>query len=41
MTGMYRRMLVAAAVPSLLLLASLSTATSARADEPVSGEVTA
>jgi type IV pilus assembly protein PilQ len=41
MTGMYRRMLVAAAVPSLLFLASLSTATSARADEPVSGEVTA
>ncbi len=41
MTGMYRRMLVAAAVPSLLLLASLSTATSARADEPVGGEVTA
>ena len=41
MTGMYRRMLVAAAVPSLLFVASLTTATSARADEPVSGEVTA
>ena len=41
MTGMYRRMLVAAAVPSLLFVASLSTATSAWADEPVSGEVTA
>ena len=41
MTGMYRRMLVAAAVPSLLFVASLTTATSARADEPVRGEVTA
>ncbi len=38
---MYRWMLVAAAVPSLLLGASLSTATSAWADEPASGEVTA
>ena len=41
MTGMYRWMLVAAAVPSLLLGASLTTATPARADEPVGGEVTA
>jgi type IV pilus assembly protein PilQ len=41
MTGMYRWMLVAAAVPSLLLGASLSTATSAWAEGPGSGEVTA
>jgi type IV pilus assembly protein PilQ len=41
MTGMYRWMLVAAAVPSLLLGASLSTATVARAEGPGSGEVTA
>jgi type IV pilus assembly protein PilQ len=41
MTGMYRWMLVAAAVPSLLLGASLSTATIARAEGPGSGEVTA
>ena len=41
MTGMYRWMLVAAAVPSLLLGASLGTATSAWAEAPGSGEVTA
>jgi len=41
MTGMYRWMLVAAAVPSLLLGASLSTATSAWAEGPGGGEVTA
>jgi len=41
MTGMYRWMLVAAAVPSLLLGASLGTATSAWAEGPGSGEVTA
>ena len=41
MTGMYRWMLVAAAVPSLLLGASLSTAASAWAEGPGSGEVTA
>lgn len=41
MTGMYRWMLVAAAVPSLLLGALPGTATSAWADEPGSGEVTA
>jgi type IV pilus assembly protein PilQ len=41
MTGMYRWMLVAAAVPSLLFGASLSTATIARAEGPGSGEVTA
>jgi type IV pilus assembly protein PilQ len=38
---MYRWMLVATAVPSLLLGASLSTATIARAEGPGSGEVTA
>jgi type IV pilus assembly protein PilQ len=38
---MYRWILVAAAVPSLLLGASLSTATSAWAEGPGSGEVTA
>jgi type IV pilus assembly protein PilQ len=42
MTGMYRRMLVAAAVPALLFGAGLSTAVPAWADEgPGSGEVTA
>jgi type IV pilus assembly protein PilQ len=41
MTGMYRWMLVAAAVPSLLVGASLGTATSAWAEGPGSGEVTA
>ena len=41
MTGTYRRMLVAAAVPSLLLGASLLTATPTWAEGPGSGEVTA